>query len=924
MIDKTLGHYRIVAKLGSGGMGVVYKAEDTALGRHVALKFLPSEVLDNTSATERFLREARAAAALSHPNICVVYEIGVHEGQHFISMELLEGQTLRQRITRSCLNTEELLEIAIQVSDALNAAHTKGIIHRDIKPANIFITQSGQVKLLDFGLAKLPAARQQAAESAATTQDLITTPGSAVGTVAYMSPEQARGEDLDARTDLFSFGVVMYEMATGSQAFTGSTSAVIFDAILHKAPTSPVRLNPEVPGELERIINKAIEKDRKLRYQSASDLRIDLKRLQRDSDSGHFAADTAPLTQKKRRGLIVSAAAIIVILALALAGYYFLNRTPKLTEKDSIILADFANKTGDPLFDETLQQGLSAALQQSPFLRIVSGDMVTQTLRFMKKPPDTRLTDPIAREVCQRVGATVTIEGSIAILGNEYVLGLNAVNCSTGETFAQEQVTAERKEKVLGALGEAASRLRLKLGESRASIARYDVPLDRATTSSLEALQALSRAHRAFDKGDWLSAKSLAERAVSLDPNFALAYSFLGVMQNQTGQSAQAFENIKKSYELRDRANEMENYLISIVYYREGLGDLDKALEIAQQLNQSYPHQAYPLLFLGHVYGMLGQAEKAIAPIFESIKLEPNAVSLGAAVQFCLATNRLDQAKTIIQDARNQKMESPWYGYVLYMIAMHQKDKEGMAVNEAAMRQYLGPGDFELMQEIYKGRLSPMLNLLRSKMMSQLQTVATARDLALIGLTSEAKNAVNGLKTPMARDVQGNAAITLALSGDPQGAQKLADDLNQRFPEATIVRFCYLPCVRAALALGRGKPQEAIDSLFPVVPYEMMNGMTAVYLRGEAYLAARQGKQAVAEFQKMLDHPHIDFSNFYRNLLPLLGAARAYALQGDTEKARPIYQELLTLWKDADPDILILKQAKAEYNDLERKDKKLP
>jgi eukaryotic-like serine/threonine-protein kinase len=894
------------------------------LGRYVALKFLPSEVSNSPSAADRFLREARAAAALNHPNICVVYEIGAHQGQHYISMELLEGQTLGQRITRNRLKIEEQLEIAIQVSDALIAAHTKGIIHRDIKPANIFITPSGQVKLLDFGLAKFPAAHEQSAESAATTQDLITTPGSAVGTVAYMSPEQARGENLDARTDLFSFGVVMYEMATGSQAFTGSTSAVIFDAILHKAPPSPVRLNPEVPVELERIINKTLEKDRKLRYQSSSDLRIDLKRLQRDSGSGRFPAEIAPPSQKKRRGLLVGAAAIMIVLALAAAGYFYLNRTPKLTEKDSIILAEFANKTGDPLFDGTLQQGLSSALQQSPFLRIISGDTVTQTLRFMKKPPDTRLTGPVAREVCQRTGATVTIEGSIAVLGSEYVLGLDAVTCSTGEIFAQEQVAAEKKETVLRTLGESASRLRSKLGESRASITKYDVPLDRATTSSLEALQAISRAHRAFDKGDWLSAKSLAELAVSLDPAFALAYSFLGVMQSQAGQSAQAFESIKKSYELRDRANELENYYISIVYYRDGLGDLDKALQIAQQLNQDYPHQAYPLFFLSHIYILLSQSEKAVAPILESIKLGPNAVSISAAVGICLETNRLEQAKTVIQDARKQKMDNPWYGYVLYMIAVRQKDKNGMAVNEAAMRQYLGPGGFELRQEAYKGRLSPMLNLLRSNMMPQTQTANTAEGLALIGRTSEAKNAINKLKMPMDRDVQGNAAITLALAGDPVGAQKLADDLNQRFSAATIVRFCYLPCVRAAVALGREKPQEAIDSLLPTAPYEMMNGMTAVYLRGEAYLAARKGKQAVTEFQKMLDHPHIDFSNLYRNLLPRLGAARAYALQGDTEKARPIYQELLTLWKDADPDIPILKQARAEYNDLERKDKKLP
>jgi eukaryotic-like serine/threonine-protein kinase len=922
MIGKSLGHYRIIEKLGSGGMGVVYKAEDTILGRYVALKFLPAEVLNSPAASERFLREAKASAALNHPNICVIYEAGIHEGQHYISMELLEGQTLRQQISMGRLSMEDLLEDASQIAGALNAAHSKGIIHRDIKPGNIFILESGQIKLLDFGLAKFHAARQQASESTASTEEPITTPGSALGTVSYMSPEQARGEEVDARTDLFSFGVVVYEMATGSQAFSGNTSAVIFDGILHKAPTSPVMLNPEVPGELERIINKAIEKDKKLRYQSASDMQVDLKRLQRDSDSGHSAAGTVPFPKKKRR-LVIGASIIVAVLALAVTGYFYLNPTPKLTEKDSIILAEFSNRTGDPLFDLTLQQGLSTALQQSPFLRIVSGDMVTQTLRFMKKPPDTQLIKPLAREVCQRVSATATIEGNIAMLGSEYVIGLDAVNCSTGETVAQQQVTVKGKEKVLAALGEAASGLRSKLGESRASLARYDVPLDRATTPSLEALQALSRAHRAFDKGDWMSAKSLAERAVALDPSFALGYSFLGAMQSVTGQSAQAFENIKKSYDLRDRANEMESYLISIVYYRDGLYDLEKALEIAQQLNQAYPHQAYPLIFLSHCYYLLGRNENAATPILESIKMEPNSVSLSLAVNVCLATNRLEQVKTIIQDARKQMMDIPRYGYVSYMIAMRQNDTNEMAANQAAMRQYMGSGGFELEQEAYKGRLSQLRSLLRSKMMPPKQVVTVARQFALIGLASEAKDALKELKTPMDQDVEGNAAITLALAGDSKSAERLVADLSRRFPEATIVRRCYLPYVRAALALKQGKQQDAIDQLFPLASYDMMNDMTLVYLRGEAYLSNHQGKLAAAEFQKMLDHPVVGFS-ISRNILPRLGLARAYALDGEIDKARTMYQDFLGGWKDADADIPILKQARAEFSNLEQKQKSLP
>jgi serine/threonine protein kinase/tetratricopeptide (TPR) repeat protein len=1034
---QTVSHYRILAKLGEGGMGVVYRAEDVRLGRAVAVKFLPQRLAKDQQALERFQREARAASALNHPHICTIHDIGTHEGQPFIVMELLRGHTLKELIqagagadvpaSRSApFSTDRLSELAIQITNALDAAHSNGIIHRDVKPANIFITESGQAKLLDFGLAKLtpggstgmrvshaegPGSRHQGTAQGPTgdargdsggtpmlprpltppvASHSFTESGITMGTVSYMSPEQARDEELDGRTDLFSFGAVLYEMATGRQAFPGASTIAVLSALLSRRPVAPSDLNPNVPPELERIISKALEKDRDMRYQSAAELRADLKRLRRDTDSGKSTApegarrdvtkERAPSTRLAKTWML-SLAALAVVAVVALTAYLWRRRQSSypLTAQDSIVLADFTNTTGEKVFDDTLKQALRAQLEQSPFLNALSEERVSQTLGYMGRPPDTRLTEGMAREVCLRTGSTAMLLSSITSLGSHYVVSLNAVNCQSGDSLGTELAEADSREHVLRALGEAATKMRARLGESLASIEKYDAPVDQVTTASLEALQAYSLAIKKLStEGDAASLPFLTQ-ATKLDPNFAMAYALLGNMYANLNQPTRGMEPIKRAYELRGRVSERERFYIDSTYYCRFTGELEKAVEVCELWKQTYPRDVTAYVWLGNIYPILGRYERGLQESREALRLQPNRVtSYGSLAITELILNHLEEARQILSQAQARGLSSPAMQVFLYRLAFLRGDLAEMHRLVAATAGQ--PAEDHLLAqqadtEAYHGRLAKARELTRRTVDSALRdgrveaaatfrAAAALREAAFGNREQARREAMAALAMTHGQMLQALAALALARAGDSAEASGLADDLHQQVPWDTLLNAYWLPTIRAWIALGQGVVAStnplpsalksggaASELLEPVRPYEL--GLPTLYwvlnvttcpvdARGEAYLAMGRGAEAAVEFQKIIDHPGL-VGTFPIGALARLGLGRAYALQagvdigGDTKsgrrpgadaasggagrallpeplaKARAAYQDFFALWSDADPDIPILKQAKAEY-----------
>jgi serine/threonine protein kinase/tetratricopeptide (TPR) repeat protein len=959
LIGKKVSHYRVLEVVGGGGMGLVYKAEDLKLGRRVALKFLPEELATDSLTLQRFEREARTASSLNHPNICTIYEFGEHGGQPFLVMELLEGKTLRELISkgassggpRSQLSLDRLLDIAVQVADGLDAAHQKDVIHRDIKPANIFLTAQGPVKILDFGLAKLAAAASEVeAEEARRDQarglppqttggtpieHTLTRTGMAMGTAGYMSPEQVRGEKLDVRTDLFSFGLVLYEMATGQRAFSGDTAAVLKDAILNNVPLPVHELNSTLPPKLEHIISKAIEKDRDRRYQSAAEVRGDLETLQRGPEQ-----TVVKLPFLRRRWNLLGTASIVFVAVVTgvIVGIARMVRGPKkLTQNDTVVLADFANQTSDHVFDGALNTALRTELGQTPFLNVLGLNKIRGTLKLQGQPENAKLTPELARQVCLLTNSKAVVAGSIADAGVHYRIALRALECQAGKVLTVAETEAEDTDQVVEMLGVAGYQLRQNLGEPQDLLRRFNTPLQKATTSSLEALQAYSIVGTGGQNPDGIINR---KHAVELDPDFAAAYSRLGVDYFNLGETSLSLQNFRKAYQLRGKLTARQRLEVQSLYHLVATAELEKAVEDYRSMAQTYPsNKGVAHNQVGLIFNLLGQYENAAAEEREAWRLLPDSSSpVGNLMVAYMALNRTEEARNIFDEGMAHNAVDSQDRWIRYRLAFIQRDQAAMREQASWSAAHPPTDDWLLSEQAVSASYSGLIRGARELSWRGVQSARNAgreetaavwwarQGLAEaeVGEDMHARElAKQALGWRSGKVVQILAALTFARAGDAAQAEIIADALNQQFSVDTMIQNYSLPTIRAQVELSHRNPRRAIDILQATIPYELgipsdysgPGNLLPAYVRGEAYLQMKDAQRAASEFHKIIDHPGI-VVNFIAGALAHLQLGRAQVMMGDKAAARKSYQDFFILWKDADPDIPIYQQAKAEYAKL--------
>jgi serine/threonine protein kinase/tetratricopeptide (TPR) repeat protein len=973
MDPEKVSHYRILEKLGAGGMGVVYLAEDMKLGRKVAIKILSQEYTTNKDRLSRFEQEASAASNLNHPNILTIHEVGNDDGRHYIATEYIDGVTLRRKLAASQIETPEILDIAIQVACALEEAHSAGIVHRDVKPDNIMVRRNGYVKVLDFGLAKLTETvdRTPLDGEAATRVMVQTDAGVVMGTSQYMSPEQARGKPVDARSDIWSLGVVIYEMVAGRTPFEGETSTDIIVAITQKEPPPLARFAPNVPPELDWIVMKALRKDRDERYQTIKELLTDLRRLKQrlefetelersaapvsfskskiselaatpttperavptaEKTISHVSSAEYIATGIKRHKLAAAIVALFLIVAIGAGSYFYNRNSHPLTDRDTVLLTDFVNTTGEPVFDGTLKQALAVHLGQTPFLNLFPEERVRETLRFMGRSPEDRITRDVGREICQRQGIKAMLTGSIASLGSHYVITLEAVNPVSNDPIAREQIEAETKERVLSSLGTAASNLRKKLGESLSSIQKYDVNIEQATTSSLEALKAYAMANDERARGRLRESLTFYMRAVDLDPNFAMAYARIGVHYGNHEELENAKLYVQKAYDLRDRVSERERLYITEKYYTYLTGEIDKTIETLQTWARLYPNDFIPHNNLSLNYKLLGRYEESLKEALEAVRLSPNNLSArDNLVASFIGLGRIDEAEQAEREARKINPDALTAHLNNFIFGYFRRDQAAMdreiqwargRPEEAEFTALLSAtalsyGKLKHAEELLK-RSMELFKLQKRPENASARLMALAGELSILGKCDRAKDSAKEAMNLVRGQMNiANAALIYAACGDSSQAQSLLEEARAAYPKNTVISAILTPIVGAGVEKAKGNIPQAIQLLESVRSYDygVILGVATKYARGNLYLQQRRGKEAAAEFKEIIDHRGADLLS-PANTLAHLGLARAAVINGDTAAARKSYQDFFALWKDADADLPALVQAKKEYEQL--------